>query len=87
MAVKPINFARSFTCPPSRRQKPRQLLPPFQLSAICFAIGSIPGLVVIALNPSRLALLKQPVKVWITGIAGLFGYHFLYFPALRNAPA
>jgi drug/metabolite transporter (DMT)-like permease len=34
-----------------------------------------------------LALLKQPIKVWITGIAGLFGYHFLYFTALRNAPA
>lgn len=62
-------------------------MPPFQLSAICFAIGSIPGLVVLILNPSRLALLKQPAKVWITGIAGLFGYHFLYFTALRNAPA
>ncbi len=62
-------------------------MPPFQLSAICFAIGSIPGIVVLALNPSRLALLKQPAKVWIVGIAGLFGYHFLYFTALRNAPA
>lgn len=62
-------------------------MPPFQLSAVCFAIGSIPGLVVLTLNPARLALLKQPAKVWITGISGLFGYHFLYFTALRNAPA
>ncbi|GAA3091282.1 EamA family transporter [Rhizobium viscosum] len=62
-------------------------MPPFQLSAICFAIGSIPGILVLTLNPSRIALLKQPAKVWITGIAGLFGYHFLYFTALRNAPA
>src|SRR5262249_54939356 len=62
-------------------------MPPFQLSAICFAIGSLPGIVVLALNPSRLVLLRQPAKVWITGIAGLFGYHFLYFTALRNAPA
>ncbi|WP_028748679.1 DMT family transporter [Rhizobium mesoamericanum] len=62
-------------------------MPPFQLSAICFAIGSIPGIVALILNPLRLALLKQPAKVWITGIAGLFGYHFLYFTALRNAPA
>jgi len=62
-------------------------MPPFQLSAICFAIGSIPGIVVLLLNPSRLALLKQPAKVWVTGIAGLFGYHFLYFTAIRNAPA
>ncbi len=62
-------------------------MPPFQLSAICFAIGSIPGILVLIFNPSRIALLKQPAKVWITGIAGLFGYHFLYFTALRNAPA
>ena len=62
-------------------------MPPFQLSAICFAIGSVPGLIVLALKPARLALLKQPAKVWIVGIAGLFGYHFLYFTALRNAPA
>jgi drug/metabolite transporter (DMT)-like permease len=62
-------------------------MPPFQLSAICFAIGSIPGILVLILNPSRIALLKQPAKIWITGIAGLFGYHFLYFTALRNAPA
>jgi drug/metabolite transporter (DMT)-like permease len=62
-------------------------MPPFQLSAICFAIGSIPGIVVLALRPARLRLLRQPAKVWIVGIAGLFGYHFLYFTALRNAPA
>lgn len=62
-------------------------MPPFQLSAICFAIGSVPGIVILMLNPNRVALLKQPAKVWIVGIAGLFGYHFLYFTALRNAPA
>jgi drug/metabolite transporter (DMT)-like permease len=62
-------------------------MPPFQLSAICFSIGSLPGIIVLALKPERLALLKQPGKVWIVGIAGLFGYHFLYFTALRNAPA
>ncbi|MBZ7923039.1 EamA family transporter [Ensifer adhaerens] len=61
-------------------------MPPFQLTAICFLIGSLPGLAVLAMRPERLALLKQPAKVWITGIAGLFGYHFLYFTALRNAP-
>ena len=62
-------------------------MPPFQLSAVCFAIGSLPGIVVLVRNPGRLALLRQPVRVWVTGIAGLFGYHFLYFTALRNAPA
>lgn len=62
-------------------------MPPFQLSAICFAIASLPGILVLVLKPSRLALLKQPASVWVVGIAGLFGYHFLYFTALRNAPA
>lgn len=62
-------------------------MPPFQLSAVAFAIGSLPGIVVLILKPERLHLLRQPAKVWIIGIAGLFGYHFLYFTALRNAPA
>ncbi|MDQ0137439.1 drug/metabolite transporter (DMT)-like permease [Neorhizobium galegae] len=62
-------------------------VPPFQMSAITFAIGSLPGIVLFIARPERIAFLKQPPKVWITGIGGLFGYHFLYFTALRNAPA
>lgn len=62
-------------------------MPPFQLAAVCFAIGSLPGIAVLIARPERLALLRQPAQVWIVGIAGLFGYHFLYFTALRNAPA
>lgn len=62
-------------------------MPPFQLSAVTFAIGSLPGILTFAVKPHRIALLKQPAKVWVTGVAGLFGYHFLYFTALRNAPA
>jgi drug/metabolite transporter (DMT)-like permease len=62
-------------------------MPPFQLSAICFLIGSLPGIAVLLARPERVHLLRQPAKVWITGILGLFGYHFLYFTALRNAPA
>ncbi|MBR0554235.1 EamA family transporter [Ciceribacter sp. L1K23] len=62
-------------------------MPPFQLSAVCFAIGSLPGLVTFAFRPQRLRFLKQSVSVWFIGVAGLFGYHFLYFTALRNAPA
>jgi drug/metabolite transporter (DMT)-like permease len=61
-------------------------MPPFQLSAIAFLIGSLPGLVVFAVKPQRMTALRQPWPVWLTGIAGLFGYHFFYFTALRNAP-
>lgn len=62
-------------------------VPPLQMNAMTFAIGSLPGIVLFILKPQRIALLKQPAKVWVTGIGGLFGYHFLYFTALRNAPA
>ncbi|MDR6819537.1 drug/metabolite transporter (DMT)-like permease [Neorhizobium sp. 2083] len=62
-------------------------VPPLQMNAMTFAIGSLPGIVLFILKPQRIVLLKQPAKVWIIGIGGLFGYHFLYFTALRNAPA
>ncbi|MDE1993889.1 MAG: EamA family transporter [Rhizobiaceae bacterium] len=61
-------------------------VPPFQLLTMSFALGSLPGLLVLAVKPARVAHLHQPLRVWITGIAGLFGYHFFYFTALRNAP-
>lgn len=62
-------------------------MPPFQLSAITFAIGSLPGILLFIARPERLKALRQPPKVWFAGVGGLFGYHFLYFTALRNAPA
>ncbi len=62
-------------------------MPPFQLSAITFAIGSLPGILLFIARPARLKELRQPPKVWLAGVGGLFGYHFLYFTALRNAPA
>ncbi|NBB48268.1 EamA family transporter [Rhizobium sp. CRIBSB] len=62
-------------------------MPPFQLSAITFAIGSLPGILLFIARPERLKALRQPPKVWLAGVGGLFGYHFLYFTALRNAPA
>jgi len=58
-------------------------MPPFQLLAISFAIG---GLSLLALRPQSLGALRQPLPVWALGVGGLFGYHFLYFFALRNAP-
>jgi drug/metabolite transporter (DMT)-like permease len=63
------------------------LIPPFQLTAMTFAIGGGIGLAVVAARPGGLKLLAQPPLVWAHGIAGLFGYHALYFTALRYAPA
>jgi drug/metabolite transporter (DMT)-like permease len=61
--------------------------PPFLLSAITFAIGTMVGLFARLFMPSPETAPKIPVQVWLIGIGGLFGYHFFYFTALRNAPA
>ncbi|MGH6923822.1 MAG: aromatic amino acid exporter YddG [Propylenella sp.] len=60
-------------------------VPPFQLAAMCFAVGSLVGLVWIVAG-NRWRDLAQPWPVWALGVGGLFGYHALYFTALRNAP-
>jgi drug/metabolite transporter (DMT)-like permease len=60
-------------------------LPPFELAAVTFAIAALAGLSVTAMR-GRLKALRQPWRVWIVGAGGLFGYHALYFAALRLAP-
>ncbi len=61
-------------------------VPPFQLAAITFAIGASIGVCRWIFKPSSMSALKQPLSVWALGVIGLFGYHFAYFTALRNAP-
>jgi drug/metabolite transporter (DMT)-like permease len=62
-------------------------VPPFQLNAMCFAIGGALGLLWIAVSGTDWRFLwTTPARVWALGIGGLFGYHFLYFSALRLAP-
>ena len=60
-------------------------MPPFQLAALTFAIGGMLGLA-FALWRGQLAALRQRWPVWLLGVGGLFGYHALYFAALRLAP-
>ena len=62
-------------------------VPPFQLSAVCFAIGGGVGLLLIAAS-GRLAtaFAGVPPVVWLVGVGGLFGYHAAYFTALKLAP-
>ena len=62
-------------------------VPPFQLAAICFFIATMIGMASLASRPGSYRALRQPWPVWLFGIGGLFGYHFFYFTALRNAPA
>lgn len=61
-------------------------VPPFQLAAMCFLIGGVLGLVSFVWRPGAWRRLTQPWPAWALGVGGLFGYHFLYFTALRNAP-
>jgi drug/metabolite transporter (DMT)-like permease len=61
-------------------------MPPFQLAAITFSIGGLIGIASWAWRPQAARSLKQPLVVWLLGVGGLFGYHALYFIALRLAP-
>ncbi|PHP65534.1 EamA family transporter [Zhengella mangrovi] len=62
-------------------------VPPFQLAAMSFAAGTAVGLVALVLRGKSLSALRVEPKAWAVGVIGLFGYHFFYFSALRNAPA
>jgi len=61
-------------------------IPAFQLAAMTFAIGAVVGALTWIGRGEAVRALRQPVKVWLVGVGGLFGYHALYFLALRFAP-
>jgi len=63
----------------------RGAIPPFETTAIVFAIGS--GVILLAAAArGRLALVGPTPGSLALGVAGLFGYHALYFAALKLAP-
>lgn len=61
-------------------------VPPLQLNAICFGIAGLAGFIWTTSQGQLGQLRKIPIGVYIFGTAGLFGYHLLYFSALRLAP-
>jgi drug/metabolite transporter (DMT)-like permease len=61
-------------------------IPAFQLAAMTFAIGALVAFATFLFRPAAFAALKQPLNAWVVGVGGLFGYHALYFLALRFAP-
>ncbi len=61
-------------------------IPAFQLAAMTFAIGGLVGLLTWIGRREAAKSLRQPLIVWAVGVGGLFGYHALYFLALRFAP-
>ncbi len=61
-------------------------IPAFQLAAMTFGIGALVGLMTWIGRSTAVESLAQPILVWLVGVGGLFGYHALYFLALRFAP-
>lgn len=62
-------------------------VPPFQMVAMTFAVGAAIGVArARARGLAWRTLLGWPVRAWLLGIGGLFGYHALYFAALQLAP-
>ena len=61
-------------------------IPAFQLAAMTFAIGGLVGCLSWIRRPDAVRALRQRPAAWIVGVGGLFGYHALYFLALRFAP-
>ena len=63
-------------------------IPPFQLVAMTFAIAfALASAKWIFGRDDIRRHFAYPPAVWVLGIGGLFGYHFFYFMALKNAPA
>jgi drug/metabolite transporter (DMT)-like permease len=60
-------------------------IPPFQTTAMVFTIGAAVAALV-ALLRGRLHCIRPTPASLALGIYGLFGYHALYFAALRLAP-
>jgi len=61
-------------------------IPAFQLAAMTFAVGAVTCALTFIGRPDATKALRQPLIAWIVGVGGLFGYHALYFLALRFAP-
>lgn len=63
-------------------------LPPFQLTAMTFAIGTVVGLAYAQARGLSLGALRDvPLGAWALGVYGLLAFHVCYFVALRLAPA
>ena len=62
-------------------------VPPLLLNALTFALGGAVGLIWIAATGGFGTLRAVGWRVYLFGTGALFAYHFLYFSALRLAPA
>lgn len=62
-------------------------VPPFQMMAITFVIAwALMMLNWLRQGSLGLQHMRQPIPAWLLGVGGLFGYHLVYFAAMRRAP-
>jgi drug/metabolite transporter (DMT)-like permease len=62
-------------------------VPPFLLVALAFTIAFTLTFAAWLLRGGGIRRrFRWPWRAWVVGVGGLFGYHFFYFFALRNAP-
>ena len=62
-------------------------IPPLQLTAMSFAVAFLLSLGVWSIRGQNpLKRLAAPSGAWLLGVGGLFGYHAVYFLALKTAP-
>lgn len=73
----------AFLAPLTRLAQP---VPPLLLTALGLSAGGLFGLAAVAAR-GRLRALRQGPLAWAHGLAGIGGYHALYFAALGSAPA
>ena len=62
-------------------------IPAFQLTAMTFVIAALCGMLSWLFRSGAWRGVLVPLNAWAVGVGGLFGYHFVYFTALENAPA
>ncbi len=61
-------------------------IPPFQLVAMSFLIATLVGVAMMLVQGVDPRLRRLNWRATALGVAGLFGYHFFFFLALRHAP-
>lgn len=61
-------------------------IPPLQLTAMTFGIAFLASVIFFIRSGHDFSVFRQPPSVWLNGVLGLFGYHAVYFMALKSAP-